>query len=212
MDLKELSLCVQNGNSKKTVELVIQALDEKKKPEEILKEGLISAMTEVGAKFTNNEIYVPEMLIAARAMSAGMKILEPILTETGIKPIGVAVIGTVKGDLHDIGKNLVKMMLKGAGLEVVDLGVDVAAAAFLATAEEIKADIICLSALLTTTMPAMEEVIVAFKDAGVRDKYIVMIGGAPITDIYAQQIGADIYSPDGALAAQAAKDALAKKA
>ena len=212
MDLKELSLCVQNGNAKKTAELVNQAVGEKINAEIILNEGLISAMGEVGAKFTKNEIYVPEMLIAARAMNAGMKILEPILTETGVKPLGVAVIGTVKGDLHDIGKNLVKMMLKGAGLEVVDLGVDVTTATFLAKAEETKADIVCLSALLTTTMPAMEEVIVAFKDAGVRDKYIFMIGGAPITDNYAKQIGAEIYSPDGASAAEAAKQVLAKKA
>ena len=125
MDLKELSLFVQKGNAKKTKELVLQALEEKVNPGEILNDGLISAMGEIGVKFKNNEIYVPEMLIAARAMSAGLQILEPILAETGIKPVGKAIIGTVKGDLHDIGKNLVKMMMKGAGIEVIDLGVDV---------------------------------------------------------------------------------------
>lgn len=212
MDLMELSLCVQKGNAKKTKELVLQGIEENMNAEQILNEGLIAAMGEVGVKFKNNEIYVPEMLIAARAMSAGMQILEPILTETGVKPIGVAVIGTVKGDLHDIGKNLVKMMMKGSGIQVYDLGVDVPADTFVEKAKEYNADIVCLSALLTTTMPSMEEVLKAFETAGAKDKYVFMIGGAPVTSNFAKQIGADIYTADAATAAETAKDVLVKKA
>jgi len=208
MDLNELSLLVQKGNAKKVKELVILALEEKIDPEQILNEGLISAMSEVGIKFKNNEIYVPEMLIAARAMSAGMQILEPILTASGVKALGVAVIGTVKGDLHDIGKNLVRMMLKGAGIEVYDIGVDVSPEAFADKAEEVGAQIVCLSALLTTTMPAMKEIIDEFTKRGIRDKYIFMIGGAPITTNFAKEIGADHYTPDAATAAEVAKSLL----
>lgn len=212
MDLKELSQHVEKGNAKKTKELVQQGLDEKMNPSEILNEGLISAMGVVGQKFKNDEIYVPEMLIAARAMSAGLQILGPILAETGVKPIGKAVIGSVKGDLHDIGKNLVKMMMKGAGIEIYDLGVDVKDEAFVEKAEEVGADIVVISALLTTTMPAIGDVLKAFETAGVRDKYVYMIGGAPVTDDFAKKIGADIYTPDAASAAEAAKNVLFKKA
>lgn len=208
MDLNEISLLVQKGNAKKVKELVGLALEEKIDPEQILNEGLISAMSEVGIKFKNNEIYVPEMLIAARAMSAGMQLLEPILTASGVKALGVAVIGTVKGDLHDIGKNLVRMMLKGAGIEVYDMGVDVSAEAFANKAEEVGAQIVCLSALLTTTMPAMKEIIDEFTKRGIRDKYIFMIGGAPITTNFANQIGADHYTADAATAAEVAKSLL----
>lgn len=212
MDLKEISLAVQRGSEKKTKELVTKALEEKMKPAEILNDGLIDAMTEVGVKFKNNEIYVPEMLIAARAMSAGMKVLEPILAKTGVKPVGKAVIGTVKGDLHDIGKNLVKMMMKGVGIEVVDLGVDVSETKFLQEAEKIGADIVCLSALLTTTMPAIGSTINAFKESGVKNKYIFMIGGAPVSNEYAKKVDADYYTPDAGTAAEVAKNALLKKA
>jgi len=208
MDLNELSLFVQKGNAKKVKELVTLALEEKMDPEQILNEGLISAMSEIGIKFKNNEIYVPEMLIAARAMSVGMKILEPILTASGVKPLGIAVIGTVKGDLHDIGKNLVRMMLKGAGIEVYDIGVDVSPEAFADKAEEVGAQIVCLSALLTTTMPSMKDVIDEFIKRGIRDKYIFMIGGAPITSNYAKEIGADHYTADAATAAEVAKSLL----
>ena len=211
MDLKELSSFVQKGNAKKTKELVQLGLDEKISPAIILNEGLIEAMGEVGVKFKNNEIYVPEMLIAARAMSAGMQILEPILAETGVKPIGKAIIGTVKGDLHDIGKNLVKMMMKGAGIEVIDLGVDVPNEKFVEKAAEFDVDIVCLSALLTTTMPAIGDVIKAFEAAGVKDKYVFMIGGAPVTSNFAKQVGADIYTPDAATAGEVAKELLIKK-
>ena len=212
MDLKELSLVVQRGSEKKTKALVAKALEEKMEPAEILNDGLIAAMAEVGVKFKNNEIYVPEMLIASRAMSAGMKVLEPILAQTGVKPVGKAVIGTVKGDLHDIGKNLVKMMMKGVGIEVVDLGVDVPEAKFLQKAEEIGADIVVLSALLTTTMPSIGDTINAFKEAGLKDKYIFMIGGAPVSADYAKKVDADYYTPDAGTAAEVAKNALLKKA
>jgi methanogenic corrinoid protein MtbC1 len=205
MDLKELSLLVQKGNAKKVKELVSLGLEENISAEEILNEGLISAMGEIGIKFKNNEIYVPEMLIAARAMNAGMQILEPILAEAGVKAIGKAVIGTVKGDLHDIGKNLVRMMLKGSGIEVYDVGVDVSAEAFADKAEEVGAQIVCLSALLTTTMPSMKAVIDEFTKRGIRDKYIFMIGGAPITANFAKEIGADHYTADAASAAEVAK-------
>ena len=211
MDLKELSGFVQKGNSKKTKELVQLGLDENMSPAVILNEGLIEAMGEVGVKFKNNEIYVPEMLIAARAMSAGMQILEPILAETGVKPIGRAIIGTVKGDLHDIGKNLVKMMMKGAGIEVIDLGVDVPDQKFVEKAVEFDVDIVCLSALLTTTMPAIGDVIKAFEDAGIKDKFVFMIGGAPVTSNFARQVNADIYTPDAATAGEVAKDLLVRK-
>jgi len=211
MDLKELSSFVQRGNAKKTKELVQLGLDEKMSPVIILNEGLIEAMGEVGVKFKNNEIYVPEMLIAARAMSAGMQILEPILAETGVKPIGKAVIGTVKGDLHDIGKNLVKMMMKGAGIEVIDLGVDVSEEKFVEKAVEFDVDIVCLSALLTTTMPAIGDVIKAFETAGIKDKFIFMIGGAPVTSNFAKQVKADIYTPDAATAGEVAKELLVNK-
>lgn len=208
MDFRELSQLVQKGDAKKVKELVNTALEEKIDPEQILNEGLISAMSEVGIKFQNDEIYVPEMLIAARAMSAGMQILEPILVAAGVKAIGTAVIGTVRGDLHDIGKNLVRMMLKGAGIDVYDLGTDVTPEMFANKAEEVGAQIICLSALLTTTMPVMKEVIDEFIQRGIRNKYIFMIGGAPITTNYANQIGADYYAEDGATAAAVAKSLL----
>ncbi len=211
MNLEEISLLVQKGNAKKVKELVHLALDEKMNPAEILNEGLISAMSVVGTKFKNNEIYVPEMLIAARAMSAGMQILEPILAETGVKPVGKAVIGTVKGDLHDIGKNLVKMMMKGAGIEVYDLGVDVSEEKFVEKAEEVGADIVCLSALLTTTMPAIGDVIKTFEAKGLKDKYIFMIGGAPVTSTFAKQVNADRYTPDAATAAEVAKEMLVNR-
>ncbi|MHC6180784.1 corrinoid protein [Clostridium sp. JNZ X4-2] len=211
MDLKELSLYVQKGDVRKTKELVLQSIEKKISAKKILDEALIAAMDEVGIKFKNSEIYVPEMLIAARAMSTGLKILEPILTESGIKPIGTVVIGTVKGDLHDIGKNLVKMMMQGAGIEVYDLGVDVTPETFVEKAEEVNANIIGLSALLTTTMPSIGEVIKTFKANGIKNKYIFMIGGAAVTDIYAKQVDADIYAPDAATAAELARDILIKR-
>ena len=208
MDLNELSLLVQKGNAKKAKQFVIDALEQNISAERILNEGLIDGMSIIGAKFKNNEVFVPEVLIAARAMNAGMDILAPILTETGIEPVGKAVIGTVKGDLHDIGKNLVKMMFKGAGIDVIDLGVDVSAETFVDKAEEVGAKIVCMSSLLTTTMPYMKTIIDEFEKRGIRDKYVLMVGGAPITENFAKQIGANLYTPDAATAAEAAKNIL----
>ena len=165
----------------------------------------------IGEKFKNNEVFVPEVLVAARAMNAGITILEPKLVEVGNEPVGKAVIGTVKGDLHDIGKNLVVMMFKGAGFEVHDVGVDVDADTFIAKAEEVNADVICMSALLTTTMPNMKTVIDALVEQGKRDKYIVMVGGAPVNQAFADQIGADYYTADAATAAETAKAAVIAK-
>ena len=203
--IAEISEFLQKGRAKNVKALVAQALEEGQDPKAILNEGLLSDMMIVGEKFKNNEVFVPEVLVAARAMNAGLSILEPKLVEIGNEPVGKAVVGTVKGDLHDIGKNLVTMMLKGAGFEIHDLGVDVSPEAFVNKAEEVGADIIGMSALLTTTMPNMGAVVEELKNRGLREKYIVMIGGAPVTEGFAQQIGADYYTPDAATCAEVAK-------
>ncbi len=205
VDLNNVSEALQRGDAEKVAELVKKALEENLTPKKILEDGLIKGMGIIGAKFKKNEVYVPEVLIAARAMHAGMSILRPKLIETGVKNIGTIAIGTVRGDLHDIGKNLVKMMLEGAGFEVIDLGVDVSTDKFVAAVKEHKPNIIGMSALLTTTMVNMAEVIKALEAAGLRDKVKIMIGGAPITQNYANQIGADAYSPDAASAVDKAK-------
>lgn len=208
----EISEFLQKGRAKNVKTLVQQALDEGMDPKVILNEGLLSGMMIIGTKFRNNEVFVPEVLVAARAMNMGLSVLEPKLVEVGNEPVGKAVVGTVKGDLHDIGKNLVVMMLKGAGLEVYDIGVDADAEAFINKAEEVEADVIGMSALLTTTMPNMQTVIDLLKEKGLRDKYIVMVGGAPVNESFAEQIGADYYTSDAASAAEVAKQAiLAKK-
>ena len=209
--IQEISELLQKGRAKNVKLLVQQALDEGIDPKEILNEGLLSGMMIIGAKFKKNEVFVPEVLVAARALNTGLTILEPKLIEVGNEPVGKAVIGTVKGDLHDIGKNLVIMMLKGAGFETYDLGIDVEAATFLAKAEEVEADVICMSALLTTTMSKMQENIEFLKEKGVRDKYIVMVGGAPVNEDFAKQIGADYYTSDAASAAEVAKAAVARR-
>ncbi len=206
MILDEISEWVQKGRVPQVKELVQKALDEGVDPKKILDEGLLLGMSIIGGKFKKNEVFVPEVMIAARAMNAGMSVLEPVLVSVGNKSLGKVVIGTVKGDLHDIGKNLVGMMIKGAGLEVVDIGVDVSATKFIDSAEEQQADIICMSALLTTTMPRMKEVIEELNNRGLRDKYIVLVGGAPVTEEYAKQIGADGYTPDASTAAEKAKE------
>ena len=209
--IQEISEYLQKGKAKNVKALVQQALDENMDPKEILNDGLLSGMMAIGTKFKNNEVFVPEVLVAARAMNAGLAILEPKLVEVGNEPVGKAVIGTVKGDLHDIGKNLVVMMLKGAGFEIHDLGVDVEPAAYIEKAEAVGADIICMSALLTTTMPNMQACVEQLKERNLRDKYIVMVGGAPVNESFAQQIGADFYTPDAASAAEMARDAVMKK-
>lgn len=209
--VQEISEFLQKGRAKNVKALVQQAIDEGMDPKEILNEGLLSGMMAIGEKFKRNEVFVPEVLVAARAMNAGLSILEPKLVEVGNEPIGKVVIGTVKGDLHDIGKNLVAMMLKGAGMEIHDMGVDVEPAAFLQKAEEVGADIICMSALLTTTMPNMETVVNTLKEENKRDKYIVMVGGAPVNESFAEQIGADFYTPDAATAAEVARKAVLER-
>ncbi len=209
--IQEISELLQKGKAKAVKELVAKALEEGLDPKEILNEGLLSGMMIIGAKFKNNEVFVPEVLVAARAMNMGLSVLEPKLIEIGNKPIGKAIIGTVKGDLHDIGKNLVVMMLKGAGLEVVDLGVDVEPSVFIDRAEQENADVICMSALLTTTMPSMENVMSELNARGIKGKYIVMVGGAPVNEAFANSIGADYYAPDAASAAEVALEAIKKK-
>ncbi len=206
--ISEISEYLQKGKAKNVKALVQQALDENEDPKVILNDGLLSGMSVIGEKFKNNEVFVPEVLVAARAMNAGIAILEPKLAEVGNEPVGKAVIGTVKGDLHDIGKNLVAMMLKGAGFEVTDIGVDVEPDTFIEQAETVGADLICMSALLTTTMPNMEATIELLKEKGLRDKYIVMVGGAPVNEKFAEQIGADYYTPDAATCAEVAKQAV----
>ena len=207
----EIAQFVEKGRAKNVKALVEQAISEGISAKTILDEGLLNGMMVVGDKFKRNEVFVPEVLVAARAMNAGVSILEPLLAEAGNEPLGKAIVATVKGDLHDIGKNLVAMMFKGAGLEVIDLGVDIDAETFVAKAEEVGADIIGMSALLTTTMPTMKEVVDLLKEKGLRDKYIVMVGGAPVNQRYADEIGADYYTSDAASAAETAKKALIEK-
>ena len=204
MDMNEISLQLQAGKAKIVKNLVQQALDEGIPAKTILEEGLLEGMAVVGEKFKNNEIFVPEVLVAARAMSMGAALLKPLLAAEGVKATGRVCIGTVKGDLHDIGKNLVKMMLEGKGLEVVDLGTDVSAEAFVQAAKEQNCQIICCSALLTTTMNVMGEVVKAAEAAGIRDQVKIMVGGAPVTEAFCQQIGADAYTSDAASAADKA--------
>ena len=202
--LNEISEALQAGKAKVVSELVTKAIESGITAKEILENGLIPGMNIIGAKFKNNEIYVPEVLIAARAMNSGAKLLKPLLVSEGVKPIGKVCIGTVKGDQHDIGKNLCKMMLEGKGLEVVDLGVDVSAEDFVNTAIEQGCKIICCSALLTTTMNEMKNVVETAKTAGVRNNVKIMIGGAPITDTFCKEIGADAYTSDAASCADKA--------
>ena len=195
---------VQHGKAKSTRALVKEALEAGIKPTDIMNDGLLSAMSVIGEKFKNNEVYVPEVLVTARAINEGMQILKPYLVEQKVLPLGRAVVGTVQGDLHDIGKNLVKMMLEGKGIEVFDLGTDVAPEDFIKAAIEHDCQIISCSALLTTTLCVMEDVVKAAIAAGVRDKVKIIIGGAPVSDELCQQIGADAYAPDAASAASIA--------
>jgi corrinoid protein of di/trimethylamine methyltransferase len=202
--LKEISQNLQAGKAKAVKELVQKCINDGMDAETILKEGLLHGMGIIGEKFKNNEVYVPDVLIAARAMNAGSELLKPLLVSSGVKAAGKVVLGTVAGDLHDIGKNLVRMMMEGKGLEVVDLGIDVPASGFIEAAIRENADIIACSALLTTTMGEIKNVIDEAVSAGIRDKVIFMIGGAPVTESFAKKIGADIYTPDAATAADAA--------
>lgn len=202
--LEDISAALQAGRAPKVKELIQQALDAGESAKDILENGLLSGMSVVGEKFKNNEVFVPEVLIAARAMNAGVGVLKPYLATAGVESRGKAVIGTVKGDLHDIGKNLVKLMLEGKGLTVIDLGVDVSADTFVQAAIDNDADLICCSALLTTTMGEMKHVVEVASEKGIRDKVKIMIGGAPITQSFCDSIGADCYTADAASAADAA--------
>ncbi|MCL6629005.1 MAG: corrinoid protein [Armatimonadetes bacterium] len=207
-DYQELAAALINGKAPVVKELTEKALAEGESPQDVLNKGLVAGMTVVGEKFKNNEFYVPEVLIAARAMKSGMEVLRPKLVDAGVEPVAKVAIGTVRGDLHDIGKNLVAMMMEGAGFEIIDLGVDVKPEQFVETVKEKNASLVCLSALLTTTMPAMKDTIEALEAAGLRDKVNVMVGGAPVTQNYADEIGADGYAPDAASAVDKARELL----
>ena len=208
-DLKELYEAVVSGNAKATQAITQQALADGVDPLKLVNEYMVPAMDEVGRRFEANEYFVPELLISARAMKASLELIRPILTARGDKPVGRVAIGTVKGDLHDIGKNLVASLLEGGGFEVIDLGVNVSPEKFIETVNTKQANIIAMSALLTTTMPSMKTTIDALKQAGVREKVKVLIGGAPITQKYADEIGADGYSENAVGAVALAKKAVA---
>ncbi len=203
--LAKIASSLYNGQSEEVASLVQQALDQGLSPHQVLQGGLIAGMDEVGRDFKAGELFVPEVLIAARAMHAGMNVLRPLLAESDVPSIGKYVIGTVKGDLHDIGKNLVKMMLEGAGFETVDLGTDVDPQTFVNAVREHRPKIMGMSALLTTTMVQMKATIDALVEAGVRDSVKIMVGGAPVTAAFATQIGADAYAPDAASAVDVAR-------
>ena len=211
-DYQELVNALTDGPPQQKAQLVkdftTKALDSGEVPADVLNKGLVAGMSIIGERFKNQQCWIPEVLIAARAMKNGMEVLRPKLIETGVKPVAKVAIGTVRGDLHDIGKNLVAMMLEGAGFEIVDLGVDVKPEQFVQSVKESGAKLVCLSALLTTTMPAMKETIEALGGAGVRDAVCVMIGGAPVTQSYADEIKADGYAPDAASAVDKAKELL----
>ncbi len=197
------------GEEEEVARLVQQALDEGMTPSEVLKNGLIAGMDEVGRDFKAGDLFVPEVLIAARAMTAGMNVLRPLLSKSEVRGVGTLVIGTVEGDLHDIGKNLVKMMMEGAGFEIVDLGTNVKPADFVAAVRQHQPQIVGMSALLTTTMVNMRTTIEALVEAGLRDTVKVMVGGAPVTEAFAKDIGADAYAPDAATAVETARRLIA---
>ena len=203
--LANIAELVQKGKANEVAELVSQAIDEGIAAQQILDDGLLKGMGELGVKFKNNEVFVPEVLIAARALNKGTEVLKTKLVDLEVKSVGKVVIATVAGDLHDIGKNLVKLMLEGSGFEVVDLGTDVPADKIVEAVNEHNPDVVALSALLTTTMAAQGDAIKALEEAGIRDKVKVMVGGAPITDAFAKEIGADGYSEDASGAAEVAK-------
>jgi len=211
-EMKRLKELVKDGKAKETVAEVEALLAAGQNPELVMRDGLIPAMDEVGDLFQQGEYFVPEMLVAARAMQQGLAVLKPKLVASGMKPIGKIVVGTVKGDLHDIGKNLVTMALEGAGFEVIDLGSDVPPDKFVAAIREHQPQVVGLSALLTTTMLAMKDTIEAIKKAGLRDSVKVMIGGAPIRQEYADEIGADFYGPDSTAGRNYARDVVSKEA
>lgn len=208
--LNTLFNAIISGDGSEVQKNVQLALEEKQEPTVILNEGMIAAMREVGRRYEEGDFFVPEMLLSARAMQAGMAVLKPSLQQSNVQSAGKVVIGTVKGDLHDIGKNLVGLMLEGAGFEIRDMGIDVAAEDFVAALQTETADILALSALLTTTLPSMKQTIKAVEEAGLRSQVKIIIGGAPVTEEYARQIGADGYSPDASRAVGVAESLMRK--
>lgn len=210
--IEEISAAVEKGKAKLIRELVPRAIEEGCSAMDILNDGLLHGMNIVGDRFTRNEAFVPEVLVAARAMNKGTELIKPLLAEEGNQPLGKACLGTVQGDLHDIGKNIVKLMVESKNIEVIDLGVDVPPEKFVETVINEKCDLVLCSALLTTTMPMMGKVVEALKEAGIRDQVKVMIGGAPITQQFCDEIGADYYTEDGAACANKAEEVLRAKA
>lgn len=208
VEFKELQEALFWGDVSKVKEFTQIALQERIEPKKILEQGLIKGMNVVGIKFKNNEIFLPEVLLASRAMHRGLELLQPELIKSGVKAVGKVIIGTAKGDLHDIGKNLVAMMLRGGGFEVIDLGIDVPPEKFLKASQEHQPDIVGISALLTTTMIGMIDVITILKKAGLRNKIKVMVGGAPVTQEFADEIGADVYASNAASAVDKARELL----
>ena len=206
VNLKDIAESIIAGKAPRVKELVQQAVNDGVPSGKILNEGLIAGRDVVGTKFRANEFYIPEVLVAAKAMKTGMEILKPLLSQTGVKPVARFAIGTVKGDLHDIGKNLVSMMMEGAGFEVIDIGIDVSPERFIEIIKEKQPQIIGMSALLTTTMPAMKSAIETISKSGVREKVKILVGGAPITQEFSQSIGADGYAGDAASAVAKAKE------
>ena len=210
--MDKLKEFIKTGKAKETAEQVKELLDKGISPEAIMKEAMIPAMDEVGALFQKGEFFVPEMLVSARAMQKGLEVIKPLLVKSGVKPIGKVVIGTVKGDLHDIGKNLVVMSLEGAGFEVIDLGIDVSPAKFIDAIKQHKPQVVGMSALLTTTMLSMKDTIEAIKSAGLRDKVKIMIGVAPVRKEFAEEIGADFYGPDATSGKNYAREVVTQEA
>ena len=204
--LQKISEELQKGNYQEVPKLIQEALNAKIPPAKILSDGLVAGMDIVGDKFRRDELFMPEVLISAKAMQAGMNILRPKLIEAGVKLAGKIVVGTVKGDLHDIGKNLVGMLMEGAGFQVIDLGIDVPTEKFVEAVKSQKPNVLGLSALLTTTMPKMKEVVESLVEAGIRKSLKVMVGGAPVTEKFAKDIGADGYAPDAASAVEKARE------
>ena len=209
--LEDISAAVEKGKAKLIKELVPKAIEEGLSAQQILNEGLLHGMNIVGDRFTRNEAFVPEVLVAARAMNKGTELIKPLLAEAGSQPLGKACLGTVQGDLHDIGKNIVKLMVESKNIEVIDLGVDVPPEKFVETVINEKCDLVLCSALLTTTMPMMGKTVEALKEAGVRDQVAVMIGGAPITQAFCDEVGADFYTEDAAACANKAEEYLKSK-
>lgn len=206
--LNEISEAIQKGKRKQINTLVPQAIEQGLSAQQILNEGLLAGMDIIGGKFTRNEVFVPEVLVSARAMNTGIELLKPLLLEEGSEPIGKACIGTVEGDLHDIGKNIVRMMLESKNIEVIDLGTDVPAEKFVQCALEQGCQLICMAAMLSTTMPVMAQVVELAREKGIRQNVRIMIGGAPVTQSYCDDIGADAYAADAAIAAAKAVELL----